>query len=158
MIIRKIKKEEFNEAMKLVLDVFMEFEAPDYGEEGIETFINDVIKNENFKNAVYSGENRIWGAFIEHKLVGVIGMRGDSHISIVFIHKEYHRKGIATKIMDNVISNIKKENPNIKRITVNSSPYGIPFYHKFGFIDTDCEQLKNGIRYTPMMYLLDELF
>ncbi len=30
-----------------------------------------------------------------------------------------------------------------------------PVYHNFGFVDTDCEQLKNGIRYTPMMYLLD---
>lgn len=156
MIIRKIKNAEFNEVMKLALDVYMEFEAPDYGEEGVETFIKDIIKNENFKNAVYSGENRIWGAFIEDKLVGLIGMRGESHICLVFTHKEYHRKGIATKIMNTVISDIRKENPNVKSITLNSSPYGVPFYHKFGFVDTDCEQLKNGIRYTPMIYLLEE--
>jgi predicted GNAT family N-acyltransferase len=49
-------------------------------------------------------------------------------------------KGVAT--MNNyVIKNIDK---------LNSSPYARSFYKKIGFIDTDTEQVKNGIRYTPM--------
>ena len=37
-------------------------------------------------------------------------------------------------------------------ITVNSSPYAVPVYHKLGFVDTDVEQISDGMRYTPMKY------
>lgn len=36
------------------------------------------------------------------------------------------------------------------RMTVNSSHYAIPIYHRFGFHDTDQEQMQDGIRFTPM--------
>ena len=38
MGIREIAEPDRTEALSLVLDVFMAFEAPDYGEEGIDTF------------------------------------------------------------------------------------------------------------------------
>ena len=37
-------------------------------------------------------------------------------------------------------------------ITLNSSPYGLPFYQALGFLSTDQEQTVNGIRFTPMEY------
>ncbi|WP_460645598.1 GNAT family N-acetyltransferase [Lacrimispora brassicae] len=37
-------------------------------------------------------------------------------------------------------------------MTVNSSPYAVEIYHKLGFVDTDTEQLVNGIRFIPMEY------
>ena len=44
---------------------------------------------------------------------------------------------------------VKNECPSDK-ITVNSSPYAVPIYHKLGFTDTDTEQVVNGLRFTPM--------
>jgi len=35
-------------------------------------------------------------------------------------------------------------------MTVNSSPYAVPIYHKLGFKDTGSEQVVNGLRFTPM--------
>ncbi|WP_081998881.1 GNAT family N-acetyltransferase [Robinsoniella peoriensis] len=43
------------------------------------------------------------------------------------------------------------------RITVNSSPFAIPVYHKFGFVDTDTEKVTNGLMYTPMEISLLEV-
>lgn len=37
-------------------------------------------------------------------------------------------------------------------ITLNSSPYGLPFCQALGFQPTDQEQTVNGIRFTPMEY------
>ena len=37
-----------------------------------------------------------------------------------------------------------------EKLTVNSSPYAVPVYHKLGFCDVDEEQIVNGIRFTPM--------
>ena len=38
------------------------------------------------------------------------------------------------------------------RPTLNSSPYGLPFYKAIGFVPTDEEKTVNGIRFTPMKY------
>ena len=42
-IIRKIFSNEVEEAMKLALEVFMQFEAPDYGEAGVDNFKRDIV-------------------------------------------------------------------------------------------------------------------
>jgi predicted GNAT family N-acyltransferase len=60
---------------------------------------------------------------------------------------KYHRQGIGTKLFKTVL----QEYPD-QVITLNSSPYGLPFYHALGFVDTDKEQMVNGIRFTPMKY------
>ena len=38
-------------------------------------------------------------------------------------------------------------------ITVNSSPYAVLVYRKLGFVETDTEQLADGMRYTPMKFV-----
>ena len=50
--IRKITADEVAAAMKLALEVFMEFEAPVYPAEGVETFKRDII--ENFSGVCYN--------------------------------------------------------------------------------------------------------
>ena len=155
-IVRRIKKEEYNDAMKLVLDVYMEFEAPMYGQEGVNTFLRDIINNEEYKKGFNEGKNIIFGAFCGNEIIGVVGTRGKSHITLVFTKKEYHRKGVASRVIKTVIDEIESNNPEIKQITLNSSPYGLPFYHSIGFIDTDVEKRTNGIIYTPMKYVLEK--
>lgn len=59
----------------------------------------------------------------------------------------HQRQGIGRKLW-----NFLRENSSSKTITVNSSPYAVPVYHKLGFIDTDTEQLSDGIRYIPMKF------
>jgi predicted GNAT family N-acyltransferase len=60
---------------------------------------------------------------------------------------KYHRQGIGTMLFKVV----RQDYPN-QTITLNSSPYGVSFYHALGFIDTDKEQTVNGIWFTPMKY------
>ena len=45
--IAEIEKSQWDEALKLVKEVFMEFEAPDYPEEGIAEFMH-TISDERF--------------------------------------------------------------------------------------------------------------
>ena len=40
------------------------------------------------------------------------------------------------------------------RVTVNSSPYGVEFYHKLGFRDLRPQEKRDGIIYTPMEFVL----
>ena len=46
--IRKVKSDEVNDALSLALEVFMQFEAPDYGPLGVESFKKDIVENKEF--------------------------------------------------------------------------------------------------------------
>ena len=46
------------------------------------------------------------------------------------------------------------QNPKIRAVTVNASPYAVGFYEKSGFVPLDKEQKANGIRFTPMRKMI----
>ena len=135
-----LEKDKWDEALKLVKEVFMEFEAPDYCEEGVADFMH-AMGDESYLNM-----HRFYGAYEDDKLVGVIATRKDHHhIGLLFVDKNYQRRGIGRQLIRHIL-NMKDEEP----ITVYASPYGHEFYKKLGFVDTDEEQITNGVRYYPM--------
>jgi GNAT superfamily N-acetyltransferase len=155
IIIRKITCNEVESAMALALEVFMEFEAPDYGPAGVETFKKDIVENREYLEGARQGLCPIYGAFDGEKMVALMGMRSSkTHINLVFTKKEYHRKGIARAIFRYLLNDILAENPALDVLTLNSSPYGLPFYLKIGFVPQGEEQTINGIRFTPMKYIV----
>lgn len=152
--IRRLRPEELDTALELAMDTFLRYEAPDYGPEGVDTFRRDIIDNPEFHESCRNGRNRIWGAFDGELLVGIFGMRGPSHICLVFTREGYHRQGVASAIFRKLLADVRKENPDVSKITLNSSPYGKPFYLHTGFCCADDEKTINGIRFTPLEYYL----
>ena len=139
MEIRKISKEEIKDALDLVWKVFLEYEAPDYTEEGIEEFKRS-IDDTNWVNA-----REFYGAFSENKLLGIIATKDISHIALFFVDGKYQKQGIGRKLYNKV------ELLNNKGyFTVNSSPYAHEIYKHLGFIDTDTEQCVKGLKFYPM--------
>lgn len=139
---RKLEEQETEEARSLAWKVFFEYESPDYSPEGTEEF------RKCLHDAKYLAGIEYYGAFDSGRLIGMIGIRKDkSHICFFFVDGSYHRLGIGTRLFEW----IKAEYPS-KTITLNSSPYGLPFYKSLGFHETDEEQTVNGIRFTPMKY------
>lgn len=139
MEIRKIKDYELNTALDLVWKVFIKYEAPDYGEEGVEEFRKSVWNKE------YLNMLEIYAAFDGEKMVGVIATRSQgTHIALFFVDGEYHRQGIGKALFNKIRRN---------RMTVNSSPYAQEVYHHLGFRDTKPQQSVNSILFTPMEYV-----
>lgn len=153
MEIIELQKKDLRNALDLVWSVFLEFEAPDYSTQGIEEF-RKFISYYAIIEQFDKGELLFWGCKVDDHLAGVIATRGISHICLLFVKKEYHRRGIARSLFQKVEERCKRQN-NIGKITVNSSPYAIEVYHRLGFVDTDKEQTVNGILFTPMAYSLD---
>ena len=155
IVIRKITAHEVESAMALALEVFMEFEAPDYGPSGVETFKKDIVENPEYLENARQGACPIYGAFDGGKIVALMGMRSNkTHINLVFTKKAYHRQGIARAIFQYLLKDVLAENPTLEALTLNSSPYGLPFYLKIGFIPLSEEQEMNSIRFTPMKYII----
>ena len=156
IFIRKITSDEVKSAMDLVLEVFMQFEAPDYDPSGVDTFKKDIVENPEYLENARRGVCPIYAAFDGDKMVALMGMRSNKkHINLVFTKKEYHRKGIAKAIFNYLLNDVLEENPTLDELTLNSSPYGLPFYLAIGFVPLSEEQEINGIRFTPMKYVIN---
>ena len=142
--------DQVDQALDLVWKTFLEFEAPDYEAQGVDTFRSQIMENEAFRASFAGGDNRLWCAFDGEKLAGVLALQGDNHVCLAFVHRDYQRRGIATKLYQTMLKAVRLENPEVRRITVNSSPYGAPFYHSLGFYDQGPELTSGGIRFIPM--------
>lgn len=128
--------------MELVWQVFLEFEAPDYSAEGVQTFRNHI------NSQLATPTHDVYAGYDGDSFLGVIATRNEgSHISLFFVRTENHGQGVGRKLFEYVAALCSSD-----AITVNSSPYAVPIYRKLGFVDQDEEQLSDGIRYTPMKY------
>lgn len=140
--IRILAEDETEAALALAWKVFTEYESPDYTPEGAEEF------RKTLENEAYLAGLRYYGAFDGEKLVGLLAIRvRQRHICFFFVDGDYHRRGIGTRLFKRMCEDFPSQS-----ITLNSSPYGLPFYKALGFKETDSEQTVNGIRFTPMEY------
>lgn len=147
-----VNKSEYEGVMGLVWKTFLHFEAKDYTQEGVKSF-QDFITDPVLYNMFRKGYYQIFGAFYQDELVGMISLRDRTHISLLFVDERYHYQGIGRALMEYLKNYLVTEMGEYK-ITVNSSPYGVGFYHRLGFHDTDVELTKEGVRYTPMILFL----
>ena len=141
---------DIKSAIVLAEEVFMQFEAPIYTEAGVESF-RDFLYGNGMKIRISQKNMVFWGAYTkENILAGMCAIRNSKHISLLFVHSDFHRQGIGRMLVHKAIEHI--ESCGEQLITLNSSPYGLLFYKKIGFIPTDMQQLQYGIIYTPMAY------
>lgn len=139
-LVRKSRQEEIAETLSLVWNVFLEFELPDYTKEGVEEFYKSIHDETYLSNLCW------YGSFVQEKLVGIIATRNEgTHIALFFVDGKYHRQGIGRRLFQ-----FTRSMNSFGKMTVNSSPYAVPIYHKLGFCDMDTEQVVNGLRFTPM--------
>lgn len=132
-------------AMELVWRVFAEFEALEYSDEGIAEF-QSFIKPDAVRLRLKQNAFCLWGAYEGDTIVGVIASRLPCHIALLFVEKTYHRRGIAKALYQAVLDYYGEE----VEMTVNSSPYALEAYRHLGFVETDTEQVVNGLRFIPM--------
>jgi len=150
-MIKEVSKNDLKQALDLVNQVFSEFVAVDYSEQGIKSFEEYLkIKYDEMSSDMETGHKRLLGYYKDDEVIGVIATREVSHIALMFVNKNYHRKGIARKLFDNVLEELRNS-AEVTQITVNSSPYAVSAYERLGFTRTDEQQEKNGIIYIPMV-------
>jgi GNAT superfamily N-acetyltransferase len=136
------------EISQLIRQVFEEFVAHDYSEAG-NNFFYDWIEPEKIALRQVDGRT-IWVARDEAKMVGVIEIRDNIHISLLFVLKEYQGKGIAGRLFREALKSSLQRNSEISKCSVHASPFSIPVYERLGFHATNSMKEENGIKYMPM--------
>lgn len=136
--IRKVKTEEMDQAIALILKTFLEYVAVDYTDEGIKEF-KRTIKDKN-----WIMDKDFYGAFFNKKIIGVIAVKDYSHIALFFVDSKYHGKGIGKRLFQKVC-----EFNKTGFYTVNASLYAKVIYEHLGFTGTTCQSI-NGLKFYPM--------
>lgn len=151
--IRFARQDEWEDAMGLAWKTFLEFEAADYSPEGVRSF-EDFITDTGLKRMFEQGTYLMMTAYKAGRMAGMITLRNEIHISLLFVDKKWHRCGIGRALIGEMAGYVQKEFGK-SRMTVNASPYGVAFYHRIGFRDLGPKRKQDGIIYTPMEYILE---
>jgi predicted GNAT family N-acyltransferase len=148
---RMMQAGEEAEVFALVKQTFQEFVGRDYSQEGINTFFRSVTlesikkrpQENHFIMVAYNNNS--------NKIIGVLDIRGYNHISLFFVDKAYHQRGIGRALLDKALERCKNSASAVTQIDVHASPFSVPIYEKLGFHQAGAETTSDGIRFIPMM-------
>ncbi len=150
--IRLINPGEEVEVVNLVARSFNEFIAPDFPEEGIEEFFRYSNPRALIKRS--EGSHFVLVAEAEGAIAGMIEIREMRHVSMLFVEKAFHRRGIGKELLGAALDRIKSESRPPKKVTVHSSRFAVPFYESLGFTRTEDEKIIHGVIHIPMALVL----
>jgi len=149
--ISKIASGEEQQVLDLVRQVFDSHVGPAYSEEGKQEFYK-YLKLEDFLVRIQCHHHVFVARNGANGIVGVLELRDNSHISLLFVREDYQRSGIGRILVGQAIEAAKSAGS--VSMTVNSSPNAVSGYESFGFrTDTD-EQMVKGIKFVPMTMAL----
>ena len=85
----------------------------------------------------------------EEALLGFMALRDGSHVFHMFVAKDQQRKGVATRLWQEIKAQALSSGAP-SRFTVNSSLGALQVYRAFGFEPTGEVASMNGISFVPM--------
>ena len=143
---------EEKEVCDLVNRVFDEFVGPGYAEQGVLEFRN-YVQPEALLERCQTTDFVLVATALD-KIVGMIEIRANEHLSLLFVDRQYQGQGISRELLRRALDLCRRARPTLARLTVNSSPYAVSIYEKLGFEQVEPEKVVNGIRFIPMVLKL----
>ncbi|HVY55431.1 MAG TPA: GNAT family N-acetyltransferase [Thermodesulfobacteriota bacterium] len=154
LYLRLMRPGEEIEVSNLVAKSFNEFVAPDFPDEGIDEFFSYANPRSLKKRS--EGSHFVLVAEPDGVLAGMIEVREMRHVSMLFVDKAFHRKGIGKGLFQAALERIYSEGPIPEMLTVNSSRFAVPFYERLGFVRSGDEEIIHGVIHIPMALRLRE--
>lgn len=125
LIIESFKQGDEKEIAELIKRVFSEFVASDNTPEGNQFFYEFLASGEILKRTINKIDN-ILVAKVNDKIIGVLSVKNGNHISLLFVDKKFHGRGIAKRLFNQYLRQVK--NTGIREMTVNASLYSVEIY------------------------------
>jgi GNAT superfamily N-acetyltransferase len=145
--IQPMQSGEEDKVIRLVRDTFDRQVAPGYTAEGRENFyryadVTALLARESTHTILVEKGNG--------EMIGILEMRGNDHVSLLFVNPAWQHQGVATALFEEAMKISLAHNPDLETISVHSTPNAVPFYQSLGFETVKPEQEKDGIRFTTM--------
>lgn len=141
------------EPMNALVGSLMAFLLPDPEDPASAAPFLDEFTPAVFRGYLASDRYRYHVAERDGTLVGLVGIRDNEHLFHLFVAEHVHQQGLARRLWT-LAKREAEAAGNSGYFTVNSSPYAVPVYRRFGFVATAPEQRENGVVFVPMA--LDE--
>ncbi len=149
---RPMRPADTEAVSRLILAAFEEFIADEYTDEGRREFARFV---EPAALTARTTEGHLFLlAEAEGRLAGVIELRNHDHVSLLFVDQSFQHQGVARELLTRALAVARPARPDLERVTVNSSRFGVPVYERLGFRQTGPERTVNGIVFIPMAHEL----
>ena len=126
--------------------------ADDFEDDGLDFFLRSV-EAQSIREYMEQGFRYLVAEYND-VIVGVIAIKDFSHMFHLFVDKDYHQRGIAKMLWQDMRS-YSFEKGNRGFFTLNSTTYALPIYQRWGFEITSEAKRAYGIRYTPMKLIID---
>ena len=147
MIIRKAKHNDIDGISQLITPLVIKYILPTCNKEGGLLILNSMAPNciSNYLDAGYAYHV----AELNGELIGVVGMKGNSHLYHLFVVEAQQGKGLSRKLWEQARDECLA-NGNQGKFTVNSALNAADVYLKFGFVPVSGIREKQGVKDMPM--------
>lgn len=115
---------------------------------GAEGFLA-TLRPESIEGKIVSSEVDYYTYVAGGQLMGVVGVRDRTHLFHLFVDQEFQGQGIARALWSHV-SEVYGWTSAKVAVTVNSTPFALPFYEHVGFQASGPRVEKNGVAFIPM--------
>lgn len=146
--IQLANKSDLEAISQFIQTVYDQAIAQTYSEQGNQEFYTYIELDAITKR--FGVDHWILKAIDGEDLVGIIEIRKNQHLSMLFVKTRRQNQGIGRQLLSEAIKRIKKLNPNQKSLSVHSTPNAVAAYEKLGFRSISKEQIINGIIFVTM--------
>jgi GNAT superfamily N-acetyltransferase len=138
------------EVYDLVERGFDEFVKDDCTEEGAGVFFEAVRyilfdKPDNYFVIVAKRDENV---------LGMIAVADHHHISLFFVDRAHQGKRIGRGLFEAALERCRATSPSLQAVDVHSSLFAVPIYERLGFRRQGGTELKNGIRFVKLVYMV----
>jgi GNAT superfamily N-acetyltransferase len=144
-----MRPDEADAVCAMISRVFDEFVGYEYTRAGVRAFY--AYANPQKMVPRLGNGNFVLVARHQAEIVGMIEFRNYDHLSLLFVDKQFHRRGISRRLLTLALEICRIRRPDVNTISVNSSRYAAPVYQKLGFDPTGPKKTIDGITFVPMI-------
>jgi len=152
MMIRKATLNDSQTIADLIEKLAVKFIVHEFTDEGRATFLNSNNTSKIHQFIEQGFDYHV--AEDKDEIVGVIGIRDNSHLYHLFVAESHQGQGLARVLWEHARERCLSRG-YLGNFTVNSSNNAVQVYEAFGFVRTSGVKERNGVLYNPMKLDLD---
>lgn len=152
MKIRKLTNEEIKGACAFAVSIYNIAIRGCFRTQDCHRYFDEYMDADRLTEEERSGALVVFGAFDSNVLCGVCGMTNEGHITMLYVHPQYLRRGIGKKLLERVRIYARMQ-LNLMQVSVNAMPaYMEEYFRRVGFKSTYQGGFYNGQSdmYVPM--------
>lgn len=133
MKIRKLTNEEIKGACGFAVSIYNIAIRSSFRTQDCHRYFDEYMDADRLTDEERTGVLVVFGAFDSNVLCGVCGMTNDGHITMLYVHPQYLRRGIGKKLLERVRIYARMQ-LKLMQVSVNAMPaYTADYFRRVGF-------------------------